>query len=128
MKTDKDYLFDIAAFGSADDLSKALATVQSFNIDVINDSGYTLAGEAASFGNIEILELLTRLGADLNLCDLDAGGEPPFHCALIHDHHECIRWLLHNNVKLDAVGWMGLTGLDRLLDYNCRHSRQFQVP
>ena len=128
MAADIDYLFDIAAFGSADDLSKALETAQCITIDIINDRGRTLAGVAASFGNIETLELLTRLGADLNLCDLNSGGAPPIHCALIHDHPECIRWLLHNKVDLDAAGWMGLTGWDRLLDYNSRHSRKFHVP
>ena len=109
-------LFEIAAFGSFESMRDALKNLNTRQIDtIVSHGGYTLAGEASGYGNLDTLNALADRGVDLNACDRDLGGEPPIHCAIVQNHVEVIRYLLHKKVDLKSLGWMGRTGLEMLI-------------
>lgn len=120
-------IFDIAAFGTATELEEVLHSRVDCSVNILDDQGCSLIGNAAKFGNEENVELLWRLGADLNLCNLDAGGEPPIHSALIHDHLDTARLLLEKGADLERRGWMGLTGYDRIAKFQQRHPGKLTI-
>ena len=109
-------LFEIAAFGTFESMRDALKDLNYFQVDqLVNNGGFTLAGEASRFGNLETLTALADRGVDLNACDRDLGGEPPLHSAIVHNHVEVIKYLLHKKVDLNSLGWMGRTGHQLLM-------------
>jgi ankyrin repeat protein len=112
------YAFEIAAFGTYESMIEMLNGIDNQILDqVINSAGYTLAGEASRFGNLETLTALADLGVDLEACDRDLGGEPPLHGALVQNHLEVIKFLLHKKVNLNSPGWMGMNGHQLLAKY-----------
>lgn len=119
---DDEDVFNIAAFGSYDDVKAAWNSLHfRRGIDQIGFGGDTLIGYAAQFGNAETVQALLEMGADPNLCDLNRGGEPPIHHALRMGDADTIRMLLEHGVRLDAPGWMGIRAIDRLRRFADAH-------
>jgi ankyrin repeat protein len=83
-------------------------------INKLDEHGYTMLSEAAAFGNEATMEVLLKRGADTELCDLDLGGEPPLHRAIVHEHIGAIKLLITYNADMNARGWMGLTYTERI--------------
>jgi ankyrin repeat protein len=113
-------LSEIAMFGSYDEMREALLNAGLEQLNRIDNEGYTLLGQASKYGNIETLSLLLEFGADLDLCDLNRGGAPPIHAALTHRHREAIFFLLDRGASLDSIGWMSITGREKLSSYVSR--------
>ncbi|XP_043202066.1 protein phosphatase 1 regulatory subunit 27-like [Amphibalanus amphitrite] len=68
----------------------------SVDIDVnrINSAGLTALHQAALDGNLPVVRILTRFGADLNCRDTDSWT--PLHAACSMGHHHVARYLLES--------------------------------
>lgn len=104
-------------FGSYQEVKKAIFNSSGTFLNSLNDDGLTPVGAASSFANLESVIALTEAGADLNLFDVDRGGEPPISAALIAKSVEVVRYLLKAKVNLNLKGWMGIDSQFRLVEF-----------
>jgi ankyrin repeat protein len=74
---------------------------------------------ASRCGNLEILELLVKHGA--NICALDAKGRTCLHCAVQSAHNSCLRFLLQIGGKqiIEERDHRGLNCLHIAVKQNC---------
>jgi len=89
----------------------------SLDIDEKNDKGETAAHIVASYGQIEILKLLKKRGADLLVKANYGVGSfytidndfSPFHTAVYHNQVEVIAWFLEQKVLIELKANAGQT-------------------
>lgn len=71
--------------------------------------GTTLLHLAACAGQIELVDLLIRFGANVNT--RSQWGESPLHEAAEGDYVECVRLLAENGASMDTQNYLGETPL-----------------
>ncbi|XP_071494372.1 uncharacterized protein [Diadema antillarum] len=81
--------------------------------------GWSPMHEAASNGDLEILELLLQYNGDPNCCD-DIEGCTPLHYAAREGHVECLRALLKAGGRYDVENNSGKSVLEEAAE-ECRH-------
>ncbi|XP_044269820.1 acyl-CoA-binding domain-containing protein 6-like [Tribolium madens] len=79
-------------------------------INKLDEEGLGLIHWAADRGSVDILEVLFKCGADVNLQDSD--GQTALHYASSCGHLECIKVLLTCNARQDIVDAEGLSPED----------------
>ncbi|XP_037090705.1 protein phosphatase 1 regulatory subunit 27-like [Pollicipes pollicipes] len=84
----------------------------SVDIDVnrINSAGLTALHQAALDGNLPVVRILARFGADLNCRDTDTWT--PLHAACAMGHHHVARYLLESGADPRLVTADGQRPLD----------------
>jgi hypothetical protein len=113
---ERDWL-EIFRFGSPTD---SLDFSKDLNIDSINSdlgSGQTPLGVAIEFKNNEMVRWLLANGADVNFYIKDSCGDPPVKIAADIRNFDLVKNLAILGADLLAPGWMGLSALDRLIQY-----------
>ena len=111
---DIDSIVDLFGFGCIVDLNNFLKTSPDFDINGILYMGATPLGIAVRFSNYDIVEFLITLGADIDKCDRDLGGEPPVKLAFDQKDLKMYEMLRSRGADLCCPGWMGISVEDRL--------------
>lgn len=108
----KVFKFDYDLFFCAalkNDVSRLYQLIKfGYDINTVDDRGYTALGYAAKSGNIEAVDLLIRHGADVNYINKQWGGFSPLH--------ECTsgracRALIKAGAHVNALNWDKMTPL-----------------
>jgi len=87
-----------------------LLTENPQNVAAIDENGRTMLSWAAQQGNLDIVKILLRNGAEINSCDLKS-KESPLHNAIIEDNIETAIYLIDNGADLRVNDIDGRTPL-----------------
>ncbi len=82
--------------------------------------GYSAIHWASQNGNVKMMFVLLRYGADVNF--KDHGGDTPLHMAAMLDHAECVNFLLKNGANPNTKNGAGLTPLDSAVKLKCQNT------
>ena len=75
-----------------------------------NRNGGTLLIAAIQFGHLKMVELLVKLGADVNFCG--NSGNSPLYRSIIYEHFEMFQFLLRKGAFLNKYDLSALTDLE----------------
>lgn len=93
------------------EMLKAAKSLKGFDIDMEDDSGWTLAHIASSTGNLAVLELLSPFDPDWNA--QTSAGQAPIHFAASKVHPEIVRYLLSHGASARSKDSLNRTALHR---------------
>jgi ankyrin repeat protein len=85
----------------------------------LNESGWTLLHVAAHTGDMDMLQLLVRLGAALNTRDYEEKWTPVM-LAAISDHPQAVKFLENAGADMMSVDCQGRTAEDLARFYKCK--------
>ena len=80
------------------------------NVAAIDENGRTMLSWAAQQGNLDIVKILLKNGAEITSCDLKS-KESPLHNAIIEDNIETAIYLIDNGADLRVYDIDGRTPL-----------------
>ncbi|XP_057329977.1 serine/threonine-protein phosphatase 6 regulatory ankyrin repeat subunit B-like [Microplitis mediator] len=86
------------------ELRKIAKSLRKYGVELIDRNNYLVGGSleyAARVGDIKLVELRIRQGADVN--DLRRNGRTPLHVAAQYGHPKIIELLVNNGARLDSV-------------------------
>ncbi|HYF48650.1 MAG TPA: ankyrin repeat domain-containing protein [Planctomycetota bacterium] len=100
---------DSCALGRVDEVRAALEQNRKLVEEKVGEFGWTAVHHAAARNQPDVLAVLHRYGASLNLRDGRHGT--PLHRAVEARAIDAVRWLLDHNVPVDTPEWTGRTAL-----------------
>jgi ankyrin repeat protein len=106
-----------AAYGEFSDKAEEYCKIVNFLLDngsKINAQdidGFTALHSATRCGHLNIVEILIRRGAKINIVD-NFLGITPFYIAVLYGHLEIVKFLLDNNAMIDVEE--GLSGASKI--------------
>ncbi|EQC28936.1 hypothetical protein SDRG_13275 [Saprolegnia diclina VS20] len=112
-------LIEAAKVGNVDEVRR-LCEVVGVDVDMRGYMGWTAAHWAARQGHVHVLEVLHRLGA--NLDSLDCRGDCLLHKAAANGQLQTCKWLLQHTFNVHATNKHGMTPLD-LAREKVRHDK-----
>lgn len=65
-----------------------------YPLDFVTQKGETAVALAAKQGNLKILQILIKAGADFNRTDRDGIG--PLYLSILHNHEKCSELLIQS--------------------------------
>ncbi|XP_023316937.1 ankyrin-1-like [Trichogramma pretiosum] len=89
-----------------------------FNVDYIDEGGYTPFHVACRDGCYDVVEKFLELGQDPN-CPLQKSVDPPLHLALYHKHQNVAELLLKNGANPNLATEDGCTPLHLICAREC---------
>ena len=112
-------VFKSVRAGSAGDVKRLLSLGEASAKDTTL-FGITLLHSASSSGNMELVSLLIREGADVNAQDED--GESPLHGAMARsDNYDVARMLIENGADLSSKAVDGKTPFHNIFNNTIQH-------
>ncbi|KAL8748407.1 MAG: hypothetical protein Q9184_007327 [Pyrenodesmia sp. 2 TL-2023] len=112
-------IFQSARAGSVGDVQRLLSLAEA-DARVTTPFGTTLLHSASKSGNVELVRLLIREGADTNAQDED--GESPLHGAMARsDNYDVVRTLVENGADLSSKAIDGKTPLHSIFNNTIYH-------
>lgn len=106
LDADKTPLLVLAAREKAFDALRALLESPLVEVDAVNPGGETALMLASLHGELDVVKLLVRRGAQVNRT-----GWTPLHYAALAGHQAVVEWLLENHAYIDAASPNGTTPL-----------------
>ena len=103
---------DVFAYGKVDAVKRLVS--EGVSLDEELRMGETPFGVAVRFSNYAVVDYLLGIGADVNKCYPDRGGEPPVKVAYDQGDKRMYDILVEAGGDLDLPGWMGISVRDRL--------------
>jgi ankyrin repeat protein len=95
-------VFGAAMMGRADQVRHALSDDPDM-VGLYSPDGWTLLHLAAHFGQLEVVQMLTSAGADVNARSRNNQGNTPLHAALPGGHLDIVRLLVHAGADVNAT-------------------------
>ncbi|XP_053698549.1 uncharacterized protein LOC128745500 [Sabethes cyaneus] len=87
-------------------------------------NGETLLYQAVRTGNVEVIDLLLELGANVNL-GVPMNGETPLHLAVYNKNIKMVRHLIEHGADLNLTNCVGLTAGHYAVDSNDLQTLKF---
>ncbi len=106
-------LFDSIRLGDEASFKDCASNLIPKSINFLNQHGHSPLASAASHGRLELVKLLVRRNADINIVSSKkAGGGTPLHYAIKHGHRKVAKFLICKNALKNLKDSKGKIPLD----------------